>query len=310
MKGIGADTTASRPPVRFVEALPVTLGHEPRPAAGAAADGWPAAMMTPRTGTTCATETLMSPSPTERLNAIVEQGLCIGCGLCEALAPQSITVRKTTTGFEVPVVIGELDTTVDLIYDVCPGTRIEGLPDRLIADDTVVDAVWGPVRRIVRAWAGDPNVRHIGSTGGVLTALAQFLVASGRVEFVLHVKASATEPSFGEPTMSFTEAEVLAGAGPATDPPPRFAPSPTHLITTSRSPSLASRATSLPCATTPATTTEWTSSSATGSHRCAGLRRTGVHRRLHPQCRHRTRRRHGAALSRLRLPRPDPNRGR
>ncbi|NDH84623.1 MAG: coenzyme F420 hydrogenase, partial [Acidimicrobiia bacterium] len=148
----------------------------------------------------------MSPSPTERLNAIVEQGLCIGCGLCEALAPQSITVRKTTTGFEVPVVIGELhDTTVDLIYDVCPGTRIEGLPDRLVADDTVVDAVWGPVRRIVRAWAGNPDVRHIGSTGGVLTALAQFLVASGRVEFVLHVKASTTEPSFGEPTMSFTE---------------------------------------------------------------------------------------------------------
>ena len=77
----------------------------------------------------------MSPSPTERLNAIVEQGLCIGCGLCEALAPQSITVRKTTTGFEMPVVIGELhDTTVDLIYDVCPGTRVEGLPDRLVAD--------------------------------------------------------------------------------------------------------------------------------------------------------------------------------
>ena len=156
----------------------------------------------------------MSPPPTERLNAIVEQGLCIGCGLCEAIAPQSVTVRKTTTGFEVPVVIGELhDTTVDLIYDVCPGTRVEGLPDRLIADDTVVDAVWGPVRRIVRAWAGDPDVRHIGSTGGVLTALAQFLVASGRVEFVLHVKASTAEPSFGEPTMSFTKAEVLAGAG-------------------------------------------------------------------------------------------------
>ena len=52
----------------------------------------------------------MSPSPTERLNAIVEQGLCIGCGLCEALAPQSITVRKTTTGFEVPVVIGNFTT--------------------------------------------------------------------------------------------------------------------------------------------------------------------------------------------------------
>ena len=56
----------------------------------------------------------MSPTPTDRLYAIVEQGLCVGCGLWQAIAPESITVRKTTTGFEVPVVTGELDhTTVD-----------------------------------------------------------------------------------------------------------------------------------------------------------------------------------------------------
>jgi len=154
------------------------------------------------------------PTPTERLYAIVEQGLCIGCGMCEALAPDSIIVRKTTTGFEVPVVTGELDhATVDLVYDVCPGTRIEGLPDRLVEPDTAIDLVWGPYRRIVRAWAGNPEVRHIGSTGGVLTALAQYLLASGRVEFVLHAQPSSTEPAFGEPRLSFTTAQVLAGAG-------------------------------------------------------------------------------------------------
>ena len=156
----------------------------------------------------------LDPTPTERLYAIVEQGLCIGCGVCEALAPDSITVRKATTGFEVPVVTGELDhATVDLVYDVCPGTRIEGLPDRLVEPDTAIDPVWGPYRRIVRAWAGNPEVRHIGSTGGVLTALAQYLLASGRVEFVLHAQPSSTEPTFGEPRLSFTTAQVLAGAG-------------------------------------------------------------------------------------------------
>lgn len=156
----------------------------------------------------------MSPTPTDRLYAIVEQGLCIGCGLCQAIAPESITVRKTTTGFEVPVVIGELDhATVDTVYDVCPGTRVEGLPDRLVEADTVVDPVWGPWRRIVRAWAGDPEVRHIGSTGGVLTALAQYLLTSGRVDFILHAQPSTTEPTFGEPKLSFTAAEVLEGAG-------------------------------------------------------------------------------------------------
>ncbi|MEM9464608.1 MAG: Coenzyme F420 hydrogenase/dehydrogenase, beta subunit C-terminal domain [Actinomycetota bacterium] len=153
-------------------------------------------------------------TPTGRLHAIVEQGLCIGCGLCEAIAPDSIEVRKADTGFEVPFVIGDLDhATVDRIYDVCPGTRIEGLPDRLVEPDTTVDPVWGPWRRIVRAWAGDPHVRHVGSTGGVLTALAQYLLTSGRVDFVLHAKASTSEPTFGEPTISFTDAEILEGAG-------------------------------------------------------------------------------------------------
>ena len=153
------------------------------------------------------------PTPTERLYAIVEQGLCIGCGMCEALAPDSITVRKTTTGFEVPVVTGELDqATVDLVYDVCPGTRIEGLPDRLVEPDTAIDPVWGPYRRIVRAWAGNPEVRHIGSTGGVLTALAQYLLASGRVEFVLHRQyALLVEVGLCFRIESGPEAEQIAG---------------------------------------------------------------------------------------------------
>lgn len=156
----------------------------------------------------------MAPTPTERLYAIVEQGLCIGCGLCQAVAPAAIEVRRTASGYEEPVVTGELDhATVDVVYDVCPGTRIEGLPDHLVEADTIVDPVWGPVRRIVRAWAGDPEVRHIGSTGGALTALGQYLLSSGRVDFVLHVKASTSEPTFGEPTISLTDADVLAAAG-------------------------------------------------------------------------------------------------
>ena len=150
-----------------------------------------------------------------RLNAIAEQGLCIGCGLCQAVAgPRSIRVAKTATGYERPLVTGPLDhETVDRIYDVCPGTRVEGLPQRLIDRETHVDTVWGPWRRMVRAWAGDPAVRFEGSTGGVLTALAGFLLASKRVDFILHVKASRREPTFGERHLSFTQADVLEAAG-------------------------------------------------------------------------------------------------
>ena len=161
-------------------------------------------------------------TPEEQLYAIVEQGLCIGCGLCQAVAGKdTIEVVKTTTGVERPIVVGELDqATVDQIYDTCPGVRVEGLPEALIEEDTKVDNVWGPWRRIVKAWAADPDIRHQGSTGGVMSALGTYLLKSKQVGFVLHVKASTTNPTFGEPHISFTEADIMEGAGSRYGPTP------------------------------------------------------------------------------------------
>ena len=154
-------------------------------------------------------------TPTERLYAIVEQGLCIGCGLCQSVAGKDrVRVRKTLNGFLAPLVEGDLDhDTVDRIYAVCPGTRVEGLPERLLEVDTRQDNVWGPWRRMVRAWAGDAQVRYEGSTGGVMTALAAYLLKSERVDFILQVKTSDSEPTFGDPVLSFTEADVFEAAG-------------------------------------------------------------------------------------------------
>ncbi|WP_247076722.1 coenzyme F420 hydrogenase/dehydrogenase beta subunit N-terminal domain-containing protein [Pseudohalocynthiibacter sp. F2068] len=50
-------------------------------------------------------------------------------------------------------------------------------------------AHWGPQHRLVLSWAAEPRVRHEESTGGVLTALGQYLLRSERVKFILHVKA-------------------------------------------------------------------------------------------------------------------------
>ena len=162
-------------------------------------------------------ETAATPAatPEDRLYAIVEHGLCLGCGLCQSVAgPDNITVTKVKNGAERPVVVGTLDhPTVDRIYDVCPGVRIDGMPAENIDGNTIIDPVWGPVRRMVHGWAGDPTVRHVASTGGVLSALAQFLLTSGRVDFILHAKASTTEPSFGTPHLSFTVDDVMIGAG-------------------------------------------------------------------------------------------------
>ena len=120
----------------------------------------------------------------------------------------------TPSGYERPVIIGHINhTTVDEIYRVCPGIRVEGLPQRLLEAKVQLDNIWGPYRRVVRCYASDASVRFRGSTGGVLTALAIYLLESRRVDFIVHVTASTLFPTCGIRHISHTRQEVMRGSG-------------------------------------------------------------------------------------------------
>ncbi len=161
------------------------------------------------------TEASPTPSPAERLYRICEEGLCIGCGLCQAVAgSDKLEIVVTPEGTLRPLAKDGLDDqSVDRIYELCPGTRLEGLPSNAIDEETASDLVWGPYERIAKAHAGDPEVRFRAATGGVLTALAIHLLESGAVDFVLHATASMEMPSFGVRHVSYSRADVLEGAG-------------------------------------------------------------------------------------------------
>lgn len=148
------------------------------------------------------------------LGEIVENGLCIGCGLCRSMAGRDVEMVMTPEGRERPVALRALDKPIlAKINAVCPGTRIAGPPPAQMNDATLTDTVWGPVERLVLGRAADPMVRFVGSGGGTLTALGQFLLSSGRVKFVLHVAASRSMPMRTERKLSFDAASVLDGAG-------------------------------------------------------------------------------------------------
>lgn len=149
------------------------------------------------------------------LEEIVEGGLCIGCGLCKSVAgADRIQIVLTPEGRERPVARRPLDeSTLERINAICPGTRVEGAAIEAADSRATHDLVWGPAQHLAIGYAGDPDVRYRASTGGVLTALGQFLLASGRVKFVLHVVASAKEPMRTERAVSFDAASILEGAG-------------------------------------------------------------------------------------------------
>lgn len=154
-------------------------------------------------------------NPIDRFYRIVEEGLCIGCGLCESVAgSETLQMCLTPEQTQRPVVNAPLsEETVQRIYETCPGTRLEGLPQALMDSHTKIHPIWGPYRRFIHAHAQDPQVRHLGSTGGVMTALGQHLLQSGQVEFIVHARASKKYPTFGEGHTSFTAQSVLEGAG-------------------------------------------------------------------------------------------------
>jgi coenzyme F420 hydrogenase subunit beta len=146
---------------------------------------------------------------------IVASGLCIGCGLCRAIAgPDRLEIAMTSKGRERPIVRTPLDAaTLARINAVCPGTHVDGAAVGAQSKDAATDLIWGPAEHLAIGYAGDPDVRFRGSTGGVLTALGRFLLESGRAKFILHVAASKTAPMRTERRVSFDAASVLDGAG-------------------------------------------------------------------------------------------------
>ncbi|MDH2348946.1 Coenzyme F420 hydrogenase/dehydrogenase, beta subunit C-terminal domain [Bradyrhizobium sp. SSUT77] len=95
------------------------------------------------------------------------------------------------------------------IIAVCPGVSVQG-PGR--PEGSTVHAIWGPIREIHRSWSREPLVRHKAAAGGTLTALGRYLLTSGRVHAVLHVRADDRKPWLTTSTISRTPDEVLRGA--------------------------------------------------------------------------------------------------
>ncbi len=148
------------------------------------------------------------------LQRIVDEGTCIGCGLCAAMVPDKLEMSVAPSGYLRPASRRALsDDETAAVYAVCPGVVVTGLPEPLAEAAPHQDEVWGPYVRIDRAHAADQETRHKAATGGALTALCDYLLASGIAAAVLHVAPGGARPAFGQAHVSETREDLLAGAG-------------------------------------------------------------------------------------------------
>ena len=158
-------------------------------------------------------------SAADALHKIVEDGMCLGCGLCASLSPDVITMARGDDGDLRPYAKNSLsEGDMALINQTCPSMRLEGLPPELIKTAPHHDTVWGPYHEMSLAHASDDKIRHQTSTAGILTMLSSYLLTTGLVDGILHVRAAdgsgKEEPAnFGIATISRTPEDVLAASG-------------------------------------------------------------------------------------------------
>ncbi len=159
--------------------------------------------------------TEMSPPPLRTVEAIVAEGLCMGCGLCQSIAgPDAIRIVMSGEGGERPAVLRPLDEPVlRTINAVCPGVTVEGYRAGTEPSVPEIHPIWGPTRQMAIGHAGDAFVRFHASSGGALTALGLHLLAERKVDFILHVAGSREQPLRTVRHLSFDAAQVIEASG-------------------------------------------------------------------------------------------------
>ena len=148
----------------------------------------------------------------------VEKGkLCAGCGLCAGNSGGAVQMQSRD-GYARPYQVSGLTEAQEFaIRTACPGLRVFEWDRMKAAHHT--HPSWGPYIDCLTGHATDADVRHRGSSGGMVSALALYALESGLASQVLHVESDPDRPTGNRSSISRTREEVLAKAGS------RYAPS-------------------------------------------------------------------------------------
>lgn len=155
------------------------------------------------------------PPSSHTLREVVEADLCSGCGMCAGISHGAVVMAESPAGYLRPHQLADLsDNSERLVNAACPGRRVARW-----ANSPAPHPFWGPILSCQTAFATDPVVRHISSSGGALSAIAIVALNHGLVDAVVHIGPCPEHPTRNLTTVSATAEEIISGAGS------RYAPS-------------------------------------------------------------------------------------
>jgi coenzyme F420 hydrogenase subunit beta len=143
---------------------------------------------------------------------VVDRHMCMGCGTCAAVRPDVVRMVDTVAHGKRPVIADGTDKeTVQELVGTCPGRSIDAAPATdADAARSYDHAAWGPVLEVWEGHATDPELRHQGSSGGVVSALSLFCIEEKGYPGAVQVRARADQPLLNESVISRCRSDVLA----------------------------------------------------------------------------------------------------
>jgi coenzyme F420 hydrogenase subunit beta len=145
------------------------------------------------------------------LSDITDNGLCIGCGLCQNVAgKENISITMTEKGRLEPKANKPLkEENFNNIKKVCPGVIVEGLPEEEVNQNSKHDLIWGNYQSLFYAWSTDEKIRFQSSTGGLLNGLSLYLLETKKIDFILHTAGDPNHPMKSVAKFSFNKEDLL-----------------------------------------------------------------------------------------------------
>jgi len=155
------------------------------------------------------------PAPINSIQDVVATQLCTGCGACAYVEPKRFRMADTLEYGRRPFLCDNAVEESGEALSVCPGVRLTHVKSSQSQEGVIQSLydAWGPVLGVWEGYAFDNDIRFIGSSGGVATALALYGIEKSGMAGVLHVGPCDDVPYLNRTKYSVNRSEVVSCAG-------------------------------------------------------------------------------------------------
>jgi coenzyme F420 hydrogenase subunit beta len=134
---------------------------------------------------------------------IIDNDLCIGCGLCEGI-DSKMTMSLNEKGFLVPNLMESINNkSLQIIEKCCPGINT------FVGND-IEEGFWGKSIGCYTGYSLDKKIRYAGSSGGSITAMLNELLITKEIDAVIQVGPNYEKsPFINEVYLNTTYEEIV-----------------------------------------------------------------------------------------------------